>query len=50
MFCGMMAFDGENEKAIDKAILRTNPDMRDKIWKGISEQGKNFLKLCLVKD
>lgn len=36
MFCGCMAFDGDNKKLIDKAILKTTPDMSDRIWKGVS--------------
>ena len=50
MFCGCMAFDGDNVKQIDSAILKTTPDMSDKIWKGVSQQAKAFILLMLEKD
>lgn len=45
MLCGMMAFDGDTKKELNRCICRETPDLKSGIWKRISKSCKQFLLL-----
>lgn len=40
MLCGMMAFDGDTKKELNRCICRETPDLKSGIWKRISKSCK----------
>ena len=43
MLCGMMAFDGDTKKELNKAICSEHPDIKTGQFKKISKNCKDFL-------
>jgi serine/threonine protein kinase len=50
MIAGCLPFNGNSDRQIIKAVMDSEPDFSGDVWQGVSQQGREFIQLMLIKD